>query len=604
MRGDVKDPTGGATNFYAPALMKDRGQPEGPTWAKGQTPTVTIGGHAFYKLPYGGSGTTSTAAAPAAPAAPSKGDTRTPPSIQIGGTPPAPPGAPAATTAPPPQGFGRVIAGTEGVTGPEQVTVALPPSGKGSPLPAGKLQTTGKPPGVAAADVIQSGREMAAATPVIKGTGQEAGPSGAVATLATPDTGWGAKPAPSYGFGPGDAAAQPPPTPSTPPAPTTQPTPPAKMTPEGVPDTLQEFRRQHQDLLTPNADERKLFSQDPDPAQLANIQQQRAIAQQRIDEANAEGRAGEQLRITNPQAGQQAIDAATQKRAQAQADLTKAITDENKMRQDAAKQGSDAQAKWYTDRDKMIQDQFNKAQDAKQTRLTNKAQLQNQHAEGILDEMRKDTIAAGDKVSDLQLLREMSQNLGDPNWLTIASARYPQLANMIAASGMVPDSWKDQIGRQQMFRSSVANVIKTLRSGMSMGNLSDRDLDFIRDMAPNELENANTRDAVTAFLLKSARAKQDFFNTVRLRYAKSGDLDQAITDAQTEREGKPLVPQLPARLARSDADPNEVRQWFTDSGLKDGELMHDARGNLVVWHRVGKPSVAPAPSPSPARVPF
>jgi spore germination cell wall hydrolase CwlJ-like protein len=55
VREGVEDPTGGATHYYAPAGMKAlvaRGlaKSEVPAWAKGRTPTATIGGHIFYKL--------------------------------------------------------------------------------------------------------------------------------------------------------------------------------------------------------------------------------------------------------------------------------------------------------------------------------------------------------------------------------------------------------------------------------------------------------------------------------------------------------------------------------------------------------------------------
>jgi hypothetical protein len=72
MSGDAQDPTGGATNFYAPKLMPGGG----PSWAANQQPSAVIGGHQFYKLPYGA-----------------------PPTAQVAG-PGAPTGGPAATPAP------------------------------------------------------------------------------------------------------------------------------------------------------------------------------------------------------------------------------------------------------------------------------------------------------------------------------------------------------------------------------------------------------------------------------------------------------------------------------------------------------------------------
>ena len=52
--GALPDPTGGATHFLAPGVMKSRGAAL-PGWAQG-TPLTTIGGHAFFRPGGGGSG--------------------------------------------------------------------------------------------------------------------------------------------------------------------------------------------------------------------------------------------------------------------------------------------------------------------------------------------------------------------------------------------------------------------------------------------------------------------------------------------------------------------------------------------------------------------
>jgi spore germination cell wall hydrolase CwlJ-like protein len=93
MSGDAQDPTGGATNFYSPTAQKALGR-DTPSWAAGQTPSTVIGGHQFYKLPYG-PGTQF-----AGPGAPPSGSTTTP-----AATPPTPgqtpPPASTAPAAPP-----------------------------------------------------------------------------------------------------------------------------------------------------------------------------------------------------------------------------------------------------------------------------------------------------------------------------------------------------------------------------------------------------------------------------------------------------------------------------------------------------------------------
>ena len=49
--GKLPDPTGGATNYYAPELMRMIDPKSGgkPAWAKDMTTTTVIGGHVFLK---------------------------------------------------------------------------------------------------------------------------------------------------------------------------------------------------------------------------------------------------------------------------------------------------------------------------------------------------------------------------------------------------------------------------------------------------------------------------------------------------------------------------------------------------------------------------
>jgi N-acetylmuramoyl-L-alanine amidase len=81
----IPDPTGGATHYHTTSVS--------PDWSQGATPTATIGGHYFYKLPLTASNTAGTAVtgpssvgmgASAAPAAPA-----TPPLTALGNDKPA-----------------------------------------------------------------------------------------------------------------------------------------------------------------------------------------------------------------------------------------------------------------------------------------------------------------------------------------------------------------------------------------------------------------------------------------------------------------------------------------------------------------------------------
>jgi hypothetical protein len=156
---------------------------------------------------------------------------------------PGPPGS----TGGAPIGLGAALAGNTTLPVPPIPTPAV----AGTPIPAGKLLSTGKPPGVAAADAILGGMQLAQATPVVRGTGQEAGPSSAVATLAQPpaQAGWGSVVG-AYGDG---ATTTPPPAPA--PQATSQVAPapasaPAVATAPAA-TTFEQFQAQHPVTLDP-----------------------------------------------------------------------------------------------------------------------------------------------------------------------------------------------------------------------------------------------------------------------------------------------------------------------------------------------------------------
>src|SRR5262245_34203117 len=407
------------------------------------------------------------------------------------------------------------------------------------------------------------GVQLAQATPVVRGTGQEAGPSSAVATLAKPPAAEGfTGGATSYGFGPGTTTAPAAPAPQA----TTQPATPPPVTmpapPPGgiaVPNTLEEFRKLHPELLTPNADDVRSFSTDPDQSQLANIQAQRRNAEERIAAARAQIASAPDMATVDK--GQAAQDAAKH-------DLDAAITAENKLRQDASNQGSNARAKWYTEHNKTVEELFSKARDANQAltleqqrgdqaRQTEAAKSENAY---VLEDRKRFS-------TDRDTIRGNMDGLGMLRALSAASGTSTPLENIVVGDksgrdwmvnlGLGTQAARDKWGAQQAFEALKNQIILQLRQGVSMGQLSDRDLSFLQGMGPSLLQRPETRAQIISLLEQAQIRKLQYMDKVEELHDQGMSWGKAKRTAQDNQP--PLIGSLPDGYSGWDAA--QQKQW-------------------------------------------
>lgn len=357
----------------------------------------------------------------------------------------------------------------------------------------------------------------------------------------------------------------------------TAPTPPP-VTPTTIPDTFTEFKKQHPEELTPSDEERATWSTSPDPAQLKNVQQQRQDAEDRIRAARAAIPTS-----TDPSKQTAEIDAAKK-------DLDIAITAENTMREDARKTGMERRANWYKDREAQMATNYNAAVTARDTRQTNRDAIINAANQKGLEQAQTDYGNARDVGSQLQGFSAMSEGIGQPGWLQ--TTKFPGSDHTIAEQLQQAGIKLDDTAGAQLLRGGIANLVKTLRAGMPMGSLSDRDLNFIERLGPTEWMDRDTRAAAVGYLRQAYKAKQDFAFEVQKQMTKGANYSDAIDAANAK--AKPIVPTVPADITAhwTDNSPEWAQkrvQWATQNDVRGGTLYHLNDGSIHVMRSARPP---------------
>jgi hypothetical protein len=477
---------------------------------------------------------------------------------------PGPPGS----TGGAPIGVGAALGGGGTTALPEPPIP--PPAVAGTPLPAGKLQSTGRPPGVAG-DVaaMQEGRRLAQTEqlPSVLAAGPAAGPSAAPGGFGGSVGSYGATTTPPPVVAPQPTAQAPLPPPSqattsTPPAVTA---PPSGGMPEPAPYV---YPRQP---LPPDIQQR--IAQPLSPEQLAPYD--RAIQSATTVEAIQKAQADKNAAITTARA-----EVAKEGEAWQQNERNKgqeiwqkrwdAWNTNEQQRQQAAQ--------------KLENDLRLKAAEGEQTRITNKEAVFNQANQKGLETAQTEQANARDVVAQLEGFRNISDNVGQPGWLQ--TTKFPgtdqSIAERLQQAGVVK---LDDTAGVQLLRGGITNLVKTLRAGMPMGSLSDRDLSFVERMGPTEWMDPDTRSAAVGYLQQAYKAKMNFARDVQKEMSRGKNYGDAMDAADTKQ--KPFVPQVPADLTThwSDNTPewkDRRTQWAEQNDVRPGTLIHMGDGRIVV----------------------
>ena len=357
-------------------------------------------------------------------------------------------------------------------------------------------------------------------------------------------------------------------------------------TPEGVPDTFEEYQKQHPIVVPPEI--QALFKATPNPAALAVLQQQ---------EANFRS---EWLRAKGD------MDPAGMAKAEESINTVRAKQAE--LLQSADKQGGDAQAKYLTDQTTIQKEIWQKAQDAKvarvtaaqaaqqqldremkleqergnQTRQTAREAVENAY---VTDERKRfgtDRDAARTSIDGLQTLQILSDAAGKQTPLegiTLPGGITGRelMVKMDLGTQAAQEHW----GAAQAFNAAKNQMIIELRKGVSMGQLSDRDMSFLQGMGPDMMQSPDTRREILSLLENVQQQKREYIDKTEDLWhggREKGGMDWADAKRAADKSMPKLIPDLPAGYSNL---PSGQQSLWKQQHLRPGQIVRGENGVLL-----------------------
>ena len=292
--------------------------------------------------------------------------------------------------------------------------------------------------------------------------------------------------------------------------------------------SLPEFQQRYRTPLAPDAGAVKV-----NPQVQADRQAAVAAAQKSVTQAQAGMRAAEQdWTVQRDDKSLQARSAAQQRLETAQQNLQTAQQNANKLSQDAETETVKNRQAAQQEQDKQLaaaykdaRDRANQAADAERNR---QAQIALETQKG--EEARKTAAAASENSFTLDTRKKLADerqgaqenldNLGIMDQLSASAGptsgldTVPGLRKWLSDHKIGTDEQLAHWGTLQAYEAATKATVLGLRKGISMGQLSDRDMEIIQGLGPNDLQAPETRAAITAYIRQLQLRKVRFVDKV------------------------------------------------------------------------------------------
>ena len=516
------------------------------------------------------------AVAPSAPAAPSgppaaPGAVPAPSGVQVGGTPPPPPGAAPGA----PAGPGGMAAALPAPGSPTTVlreTQERGPDGQVRtvvrPMPATPPATPANPQVSANVGAILGGIENArtatpaSAMPAVAGPGA---PAPTAQPQPRPEAGWGTGVPGAYGYGggspppgvaaPGAAPVAPVPGGAAPPAATPPPAmavpPPFAMRP-----------------LTPTEAAATSYALDPQTEKSfadrlqASVTVPEALAVKKERDAALEARrnAADTARLEIEKTERTAHNAQWQEQ-QKQRNAIEAERIKQEAAAAAALKLEQAKADAAERLEGIKSDNQNKVDDRKRFSIE-----------------RDGARTAIDSLQTLQILSDAAGRQTPLEGLNLPGGGTGR--DLMVKLGLGTDAAQAKWGAQYAFNAAKNQMIIELRKGVSMGQLSDRDMSFLQGMGPDLMNDPATRREMIALLENANQHKRAYLDKVEELHDEGKGLSWAKAKIAADKAMPKMIPELPNGYANLSAP--EQSLW-KQQHFRPGQVVRGTDGTLMLY---------------------
>jgi hypothetical protein len=135
-------------------------------------------------------------------------------------------------------------------------------------------------------------------------------------------------------------------------------------------------------------------------------------------------------------------------------------------------------------------------------------------------------------------------------------------------------------GAQQAFEAAVNKTVTGLRAGVSMGQLSDRDMVFLQHMAPSLLQSPQTRADIIAYLEQAQYRKLQYSDAVEQLWDGGKGMSWGKAKVAAQQNLPDYVPKVPDGFGTWDAP---TRQQWLQGNARPGSLLRGPDGRLSIY---------------------
>jgi len=293
---------------------------------------------------------------------------------------------------------------------------------------------------------------------------------------------------------------------------------------------------------------------------------------------------------------------AAEARAQAEATLQATLDKELTARTGRTDAGAKQLTDWYSadfkqqqDIHKLAVDAFYKNQDAQtaqanalalerakgeEARQTGAAASENSY---VLDERKRfgqERDSARSNIDDLQMLSALSQAAGTSTPLENIRVGDKSGRDFMVQWGLGTEAAQKKWGAQQAFEAAVNKTVTGLRAGVSMGQLSDRDMVFLQHMAPSLLQSPQTRADIIAYLEQAQYRKLQYSDAVEQLWDGGKGMSWGKAKVAAQQNLPDYVSKVPDGFGSWEAP---VRQQWLQGNVRPGSLIRGPDGRLSIY---------------------